>query len=386
MDLTPSARREKHHEAWVAAVEYGYEDKNVTLSRATLTSDDDVDLEVELTVGEYRIEDDELIESLITLLALAEKATMNPENSKVPVENIRHVGKKEINLLKKIKFSSFGLLPSRPDFSAGVLEKLTELGLRILASSVSPLEVIRREFSEEMQGVSYLGPLRSHPTRHYIISGADKNSVGTRGERTPQLLWRQKKDVIPRINQKFREFGIPYAIDIKSAGNLLTGDIVVVQLSDRSNVVVSPSDVGFGIGQLLPILVEGVVSSERTICVEQPEIHLHPRMQGHIADFLIDTALSRGTTARAGSAASVKEYGGNQWIVETHSEGLILRLQTRVKEGLHPDFVSVLYVEPMELVGARVRRLRLDSQGDFIDEWPDGFFEESFQEIFRRRR
>jgi predicted ATPase len=58
----------------------------------------------------------------------------------------------------------------------------------------------------------------------------------------------------------------------------------------RTRVLVSPSDVGFGIGQLLPIIVEGVIAQGRVICVEQPEIHLHPRLQAHVADFLIATA------------------------------------------------------------------------------------------------
>jgi hypothetical protein len=385
MDLTDSARKEKHHEAWVSSAIYGYEGKSIALSR--IHSDEERPVEDSSAVGEFHIEDDRSSLDLLELLRVVEKVRRDIERVDDSSKDSDAPNKKVvINAIKKVKFLSLGLLPSRIDFNDRNIERLSNLGLRFLASQMNPLEVIRREFYEELQSVSYLGPLRSHPTRHYIISGADKNSVGSKGERTPQLMWRRKKDVVPRINQKFADFGIPYAIDIKSAGNLLTGDIVVVQLSDKNDVVVSPSDVGFGIGQLLPILVEGVVSAERIICVEQPEIHLHPRLQGHIADFLIDTAKSHGDPAKAGRSTSVKEYGGNQWIVETHSEALIMRLQTRVKEGLPPDFVSVLYVEPKESGGARVRRLRLDQEGDFIDEWPDGFFEESFKEIFARRR
>ena len=78
----------------------------------------------------------------------------------------------------------------------------------------------------------------------------------------------------------------------QAGGNEVTGQIVTLQLKDQhSGAVVTPTDVGFGIGQLLPVLVEGLVTSEGLICVEQPEIHLHPRLQAHIADFLIESIL-----------------------------------------------------------------------------------------------
>ena len=74
---------------------------------------------------------------------------------------------------------------------------------------------------------------------------------------------------------------------------------------------------------------------------------------------------------------------GNQWIVETHSEALLLRLQRRIREGkLSPTSVSVLYVQPAGRNGAEILRLRIDASGEFVDEWPDGFFEESYREMF----
>jgi hypothetical protein len=278
------------------------------------------------------------------------------------------------------------MLPFRADISDYATSKIADDLKFSISSPSSPLEVMRRDFAEELLGISYLGPLRSPPARHYIISGSDKQSVGSRGERMPQIMYRRRRDVIPRINDKLNEFGIPYSIDIQSAGNSLTGEIIAIALSNSRGIVVSPSDVGFGIGQLLPILVEGIVASGRTICVEQPEIHLHPRLQGHLADFLYETAKTHTTAPKPGQAAATRRYGGNQWIVETHSESLMLRFQTLIKAGEIPSsFLCVLYVEPTSGRGSRVLRLRLDDDGDFIDEWPHGFFEESFHEIFARR-
>jgi predicted ATPase len=141
---------------------------------------------------------------------------------------------------------------------------------------------------------------------------------------------------------------------------------------------VGPSDVGFGIGQLLPIIVQGLLARGRVVCVEQPEIHLHPRLQAHVSDFLIKTSgAGRETDRRAPRT---------QWIVETHSEAMILRLQRRMREGaITPNDVSVLYVRPGP-TGSEIVPLRLAEDGTFIDEWPSGFFEERFDELFPEER
>jgi predicted ATPase len=219
----------------------------------------------------------------------------------------------------------------------------------------------------------YLGPLRSYPARHYLISGGSKSSVGIRGEDTPQVIYRSSA-VTRDINDWLTRFEIPYKLAIKPLGDEVTGEIVAMHLKDtRSKVELAPSDVGFGIGQLLPIIVQGLVSEGRILCVEQPEIHLHPRLQAHLADYLIATSIPlTGQTRRV----------TNQWIVETHSESLVLRLQRRIREGvISPQHVSILYVRSLDDGASEIVRLRMDETGEFIDAWPDGFFEEAYNEL-----
>ena len=147
----------------------------------------------------------------------------------------------------------------------------------------------------------------------------------------------------------------------------MSGNILYMVLEDlRTHVPVTASDVGFGIGQLLPIIVQGLTEENRVICVEQPEIHLHPVLQGHLGDYFIDSSMNHE----------------NQWIIETHSESLMLRLQRRIREGsIKNTDVCVLYVSTKNN-GAEVQELRLDNDGDFIDSWPNGFFEERFNDVF----
>ena len=102
------------------------------------------------------------------------------------------------------------------------------------------------------------------------------------------------------------------------------------------------------------------------ITIEQPEVHVHPRLQADIADLLID---------------SIQEPRKHQFIVETHSEHLILRLQRRIREHvISPDDVAVIFVKRGPN-GAEATRLRLDEDGDFVDEWPGGFFPERLNEL-----
>lgn len=152
-----------------------------------------------------------------------------------------------------------------------------------------------------------------------------------------------------------------------------------------SNTLVSLKDVGIGISQVLPILASAFGESNRCIAVEQPEIHIHPRLQAELGDVFIESALG------------IKK---NTYLIETHSEHLILRILRRIREttegeiedwpdalrgacpnGIRPEDVAVLYVEPGE-EGAKVRHLRINELGEFIDEWPGGFFDERSREIF----
>jgi predicted ATPase len=212
-----------------------------------------------------------------------------------------------------------------------------------------------------------------------LISGRNESTVGRAGQFTSQVIHRRAAPLTRLINMWFGKFEIPYTLKTKLLADDVMGELVTMTLTDsRSMIDVAPSDVGFGIGQLLPIVVQGLISVGQVICVEQPEIHLHPRLQAHLADFLIAT-----TRLSDDRAVGQPRPSGNQWIVETHSEALMLRLQRRIREGkLDPRAVSVLYVQPAGRNGAEILRLRIDGAGEFVDEWPDGFFEESYREMF----
>lgn len=144
-----------------------------------------------------------------------------------------------------------------------------------------------------------------------------------------------------------------------------------------SNTEVTPKDMGLGIAQVMPILISTFNNKNTTIYLEQPELHLHPAVQMEIADEFIK---------------SVKE-NDNEFMIETHSEHLLLRIMKRMRHtsgnkqdrdktlDLTPDDVCLLYVDN-DNESTYIQELRLSSDGKLLDAWPNGFFEEGFKERF----
>jgi predicted ATPase len=163
-------------------------------------------------------------------------------------------------------------------------------------------------------------------------------------------------------------------------------------IDKRTDCEVSPKDVGFGIGQLLPILVQGISAENKILFIEQPEIHVHPRLQTELGSFIAEIAGRTDPPPPGRSQYYRGDECGNQLIIETHSEHLILRLlrlirdttNGELKEGetpLRPEDVAVIYAKPTKH-GTELMELRISEDGDFIDKWPDGFFTEREKELF----
>lgn len=272
-----------------------------------------------------------------------------------------------------VLISRDGLLPGGAvELPHAVISSIVEREENVIRSYANRFGTLLAGVANEVRclldSIVYLGPFRSAPQRFY-----DRTAVSSRGgdgRQTAMFLF-DNSAVVKEVNAWFKNLEIPYTLDVVPVGATnLVGDLVALQLTDsRTRVSVTPSDVGFGLSQMLPIAVELLSRRESIVCVEQPETHLHPRLQARLADLLVHS------TNEAGRA--------NQVLVETHSEHLMLRIQRRIREGtLSPEDVSVLYVDQNSAGRTDVKRLRLDQDGDFIDEWPQGFFDERLEEMF----
>ena len=237
----------------------------------------------------------------------------------------------------------------------------------ILGVTLQTCSMLRRF----LESLIYIGPLRDSPERIYILSDNSSQQVGKSGKMVSNILFRNP-ELLGQVNEQLEHFGLGYELKVASYTNDETSelsDVFALSLVDKyTGVNVSLQDVGFGISQVLPIIVQSMLSRNSTLLIEQPEIHIHPRLQAELGSLL---------------AECIKPPFENQFIIETHSEHLMLRLQKLIRKGeLKPEDISVIYVD-RGTEGSKCLHLRLDEEGDFIDEWPDGFFEEDFNEIFQ---
>ncbi len=156
---------------------------------------------------------------------------------------------------------------------------------------------------------------------------------------------------------------------------------------------VEPAEVGIGISQLLPVVVAALDRRARLVVVEQPELHVHPRLQTGLGDLFAAGAAPLGEQpALFDDMPSLAIPNDRTFLIETHSEHLALRLLRRIREAnegaarpddpvVTPAMLSINYAMPGK-DGLRLLRLRVDETGEFLDRWPEGFFAERRAELF----
>lgn len=235
---------------------------------------------------------------------------------------------------------------------------------------------LKAELNEVLSRIAYLGPIRARPERSASLSTTAYHYVGPEGEYTTEVL-ADNPGLVDEVNEWFDRLGIGYQVRIVTPSSdevsVTAGDFAVLGLIDvRDNPpsLVSSRAVGYGISQITPIVVQSLLSRNGMLLIEQPEVHIHPRLQAQVGDLLINTVQERG----------------NQVLVETHSEHLVLRLLRRVREGvLRPGDLNILYVDLLADGAAHVRRLEVDADGELVDGWPGGFFDERLEEVIGTR-
>lgn len=263
------------------------------------------------------------------------------------------------------------------------------------AAFVSFSERIR----SELEGVLYLGPLRRHYTPQRIEES--KKRCWSDGLGAWDELATSSEQVLEHVNEWLRDemrFNFdcscvkkstrvqavqdslyeqkPDAVDDlkRLLADLRVPEQVLLYTSD--GICLTSKDLGVGFSQVLPVVVAAVGIKSGCVLLEQPELHIHVRLQAVVGDLL---------------AQGIRRGGNRQFIIETHSEALLLRLMRRIRETtkeivsngprLLCDNVAVYHISKKD-GNSIAKKIELDTYGNLTDEWPDDLFEVSFKERF----
>lgn len=222
----------------------------------------------------------------------------------------------------------------------------------------------------------YLGPVRFYPPRLQLEAPVnDPNYQDGGGSSWDEMLEDEaSRQSVSRLLERISG----YRLDLREWKDTSTParQFKELVITESRGLVLSARDVGVGVSQVLPVLHLSAAKKGSMLAIEQPEIHLHPALQAELGDVFIESALGERK---------------NTFLLETHSEHLILRILRRIREGtagtptglpaIRPEDVAVLYVTPSER-GSRVKELPVTPDGDFSEPWPDGFFPERAKELF----
>lgn len=242
------------------------------------------------------------------------------------------------------------------------------------------------------QSISYLGPIRIKAKRLYSWTGVEPENVGNSGENAiAAFLAARKRRINLGTKKPYKSFNEVIASKLKEMGLIEEFEVQAISAQRQEFEVrirtrlsedwVDLPDVGFGISQVLPVLVQCFYAPRDSIIVmEQPELHLHPRAQSALADVMIDVINSREDRVDRNI----------QLIIETHSEHFLRRLQRRIAEGAEgekrvvPEQVSAYFARAD---GERpvLEPLDIDDYG-YIKNWPDHFFGDEMGDIMEQTK
>jgi predicted ATPase len=264
-----------------------------------------------------------------------------------------------------------------------------EMHLEHPRAGTDSLEFVSEYFKS---GVRYLGPLRDNPRPVYQLEALESTTdVGYRGEHTAAVLdinstrsVTYHKPPVEGLRDDYLDVSRPKRATLHDAvvdwltylgvaEEVVTTDAGVfgnlLQVStDETGKLHDLTNVGVGVSQVLPIVVTSLLAQKGSLLIfEQPELHLHPKVQARLADFFLSLALD-----------------GKQTLLETHSEYLVDRFRLRIalssKDEVRP-LINILFTQKTDS-RSTLTPVEINEFGSIVN-WPRDFFEQSQHEVSR---
>lgn len=212
-------------------------------------------------------------------------------------------------------------------------------------------------FNEFSENIHYIAPVRANANRYYRNQNLSVDSVDFRGLNLPMLLANLSAEKKRKFsNWVFENFG--FRVLTKMNEGHISINI------ERNGEVVNMVDCGFGYSQILPIITQLWLLKEKkshikrfTLIIEQPELHLHPKMQGNLIDVF----------------SKCINLNNINIIIETHSETIVNRIGYLINKRLLDNKKVNVYILNKYENNTIVKESGYDKNG-FLEKWPIGFF------------
>jgi predicted ATPase len=204
-----------------------------------------------------------------------------------------------------------------------------------------------QSIKQDFEKIKYIGPIRALPNRFYEIRPF--GDVGVVGEHAVQILGYDSM-VRKDLEEYFKNMEIADSLQVSIEEKIKSFSLKFkTKTADKG---VNYVDMGTGTAQILPILVQSLIKpkKESLILIEQPEVHLHPKVQADLADFFIKVASK-----------------DRRFLLETHSDYFIERIRYDIIDGvLSPENVAIYYIEQDEAQkSSTVKKIELNSKGQY---------------------
>ena len=210
-----------------------------------------------------------------------------------------------------------------------------------------------------MEKMYVIPGLRSMPKR-YFAKGIQTSYVGARAENLAETL--ANPSVRNDTNKWLKKLEIPYSVKVINVEN----HYEIIWQPRNKKINIFQNHIGLGYPLILPFIVQCLTAKNNIIVVEEPEVHLHPKLQADLGDLIVESSLKND----------------NQIILETHSEDLLLRVLKKIRsKEISSNFVSANYVLKEGNKPPEIKKIRISSEGQYFTPWKDDIFAERLKEL-----
>ncbi|QKF76135.1 AAA family ATPase [Arcobacter defluvii] len=279
-----------------------------------------------------------------------EKDSLKNKISSIYIEdNIAKLYASKFNKLVSLnQFQVFKILRTEDNFFIDTLIKIFQNISKQIHSSFS------------YENINYVDPLRAYPRRYYFLDEINNTSALNKidGESMAKIL-KENAPLKRSVNKWIQKFNLRVNIE------QLKDTIHNIKINQNS-LSLDITDVGFGISQILPIITQGFFAKNgSTTIIEQPEIHLHPKMQADLADLFIEMT---------------NDKNKKKFLIETHSEYMLKRLRRRIAEGkISNDDVAIYSLSyDNDNSRAEIEKIGISESGAF--NWPKDFLDTELED------